>query len=360
MVIGLGMPRVRPTRADALRAAADRPDVPGLLDRFDRVATDLRVSLTDRCNLRCTYCMPAEGLPAADAAQTMSRAEVVRLVRIAVRDLGVRSIRLTGGEPLLRHDLAEIIADIAALDPRPEIALTTNAIGLRARARELAGAGLDRANVSLDSLDEETFTTLARRPFLRRTLEGIQALRDAGIGSIKVNSVLVAGINDHEAPDLLAWALERDLELRFIEQMPIGADPWDRGRLVTAARTRELLSERFELRPHRAPREGAPAERWWVHPVGGGAALGTVGIIASVTEPFCGDCTRTRLTADGSVRSCLFARSDVPLLDLLRAGADDQELATVWRAAMWAKQSGHGMALPGFTPPARTMSAIGG
>lgn len=354
MTVALGLPRFR--AEPRVESADDRPAAAGLVDRFGRVATDLRVSLTDRCNLRCTYCMPAEGLPGSD--RTMDRAEVARLVRIAVERLGVRSVRLTGGEPLLRHDLVEIVRDLAHLRPRPELALTTNAVGLASRARALADAGLDRINISLDSLHPETFAALARRPFLDRALAGIDAAA-AVFANVKINTVLVPGVNDGEACDLLEWALGRGFELRFIERMPLGADrDWSRSHVVTAGDTRALLGERFALEPVDAPRDGAPAERWLVRR--GGVLLGTVGIIASVTEPFCGDCTRTRLTADGAVRNCLFAQRETPLLDLLRGGAGDDALADSWRAAMWVKQAGHGMHLPGFAPPARTMSEIGG
>lgn len=375
MTIELGMPRLRvgqpgmpgpPGRPapSALAGAvlpADRPASPALIDRFGRVADDLRVSLTELCNLRCTYCMPAAGLPAAVLGRTtMDRAEVVRIVRIAVESLGVRSVRLTGGEPLLRHDLVEIVRDLAELHPRPELALTTNAVGLASRAAALAAAGLDRINISLDSVRPETFARLARRPLLGRALEGIEAAA-AVFDRVKINAVLVRGVNDAEAAELLDWCLHRGFELRFIEQMPLGADrDWQRSQVVTADETRALLSERFDLSPVAEPRAGAPAERWQVRRRGGGQLLGTVGIIASVTEPFCGDCTRTRLTADGAVRNCLFAREDAPLLGLLRAGADDEQIADAWRSAMWAKQAGHGMDAPDFVQPTRTMSEIGG
>ncbi len=361
MSVALGFPRLRPELDRSCADMSDRPRIPGLVDRFGRTATDLRISLTDRCNLRCTYCMPAEGLPTLQREQTMDRSEIVRLAQIGVERLGIRSIRLTGGEPLLRHDLVEIVAALSALDPRPEIALTTNGVGMASRAAALVAAGLDRVNVSLDSLDEETFSALSRRPFLPRVLAGIDALETAGIGGIKINSVLVPGVNDAEAPRLVEWALSRGFELRFIEQMPLGAErSWTRADVVTAAQTQRLLRRSFALSPAEEPREGAPAERWTVRRSEGGPVLGTLGIIASVTEPFCADCTRTRLTADGAVRPCLFAQHDVPLLDLVRVGADDETIADAWRAAMWRKQPGHGMALPGFAQPARTMSAIGG
>lgn len=361
MTVSLGIPLIkgRPDPALPPRPAGD----PGLIDRFDRAATDLRVSLTDKCNLRCTYCMPAEGLPSLPRDQALSADEIVRLVEIGVRDLGVRQVRFTGGEPMLRRDLVEIVARCAVLEPRPEISLTTNAIGLKERATALRDAGLDRVNVSLDSLHAQTFADITRRPFLDRVLAGVDAAAAAGLGPIKINAVLLPGVNDHEAPDLLAWALEHGHELRFIEQMPLDADhSWSRDTMVTASRMRELLADRFDLVLAREPRDGAPAERFEAHGrAGSDAALhGTVGIIASVTEPFCADCRRTRLTAEGSVRSCLFSHSETDLRDAMREGASDEVVAGLWRDAMWAKPKGHGMNDAAFVQPARSMSAIGG
>ncbi|GAA1709006.1 GTP 3',8-cyclase MoaA [Isoptericola hypogeus] len=368
--VALGMPRLPAAGVPDVRLPADRPATGALVDSFGRVATDLRVSLTDRCNLRCTYCMPAEGLPTLPKDSVMTREEIVRLVGIATRDLGVRQVRFTGGEPLLRRDLVEIVADCAALPVRPELSLTTNAVGLDARAARLRDAGLDRVNVSLDTLDPDTFATLARRPFLERTLAGIAAAADV-FDVVKINAVLVRGVNLDHAADLLSWCLERGFELRFIEQMPLDADhAWDRAAMVTAAEVRGLLGERFTLEPDDEPRDGAPAERFVVRSPGGraggrrGERLGRVGIIASVTEPFCGDCRRTRLTAEGGVRDCLFAHTETDLLGPLRAGAGDHVLADLWRGAMWGKAAGHGMSDTGFDEgfeqPERTMSAIGG
>jgi cyclic pyranopterin phosphate synthase len=359
--VELGMPGLATAVARGpVELPHDRPQAAGLVDRFGRTATDLRVSLTDRCNLRCTYCMPAEGLPTLPRDAVMTREEIARLVGIATRDLGVRQVRFTGGEPLLRADLVEIVGDVAALPHRPEISLTTNAVGLDHRARALRDAGLDRVNISLDTLDPDTFAALARRPFLERTLAGIDAAA-AVFDVVKINAVLVRGLNLDHASDLLAWCLGRGFELRFIEQMPLDADhAWDRTAMVTAAEVRARLGERFALAADEAPRDGAPAERFVVRPRDGGAPLGKVGIIASVTEPFCADCRRTRLTAEGAVRSCLFAHTETDLLGSLRAGADDDALADLWRTAMWGKRAGHGMTNRGFVQPARTMSAIGG
>jgi cyclic pyranopterin phosphate synthase len=361
MTTALGMPML----AGRLAVSGPRPDgVPGLLDSWGRVATDLRISLTDRCNLRCTYCMPAEGLPFAPPDQLMQADEIARLAAIAVRDLGVRQVRFTGGEPLLRKDLVDIIARVAALEPRPEISLTTNAIGLSSRARALAEAGLDRINVSLDTVHAATFLEVTRRPFLDRVLAGIDAAAAAGLTPIKINAVLLRGVNDDQAPELLDWCLSHGHQLRFIEQMPLDADhSWNRGTMVTAADVRSLLSERFTLVPVAEPRDGAPAELFDV--VEGGVLRGRVGVIASVTESFCADCRRTRLTSEGAVRSCLFSHEEVGLLGALRAGASDVELADLWREAMWAKPSGHGLdagsfSTDTFVQPERTMSAIGG
>ena len=344
----------------------------GLFDRYGRRATDMRLSLTYKCNLRCTYCMPAEGLEWLSKQAVMTGAEIVRLVRIGVEQLGVRELRLTGGEPLVRADLVDIIASLREAHPELPISMTTNGVGLDKIAAALKEAGLTRINVSLDSLHEETFAKLTRRPFLDKVLAGVDAAWAAGLGPVKINAVLMRGINDTESPDLLAWALERGYELRFIEQMPLDADHgWTRKDMITAAEIRELLSRDFALRPDPRERDGAPAERFEVRrrdQASGqtkGPLLGTVGIIASVTEPFCSDCRRTRITAEGKIMSCLFSREEFDLLGLLREGAGDQELARRWQDAMWIKPKAHGMdhtglGAPDFVQPDRSMSAIGG
>jgi cyclic pyranopterin phosphate synthase len=327
-----------------------------LLDSFGRVATDLRVSLTDRCNLRCTYCMPAEGLQWMPGEEMLTDDELVRLVGVAV-GLGVREVRFTGGEPLLRRGLVGLVARVAELDPRPSLSLTTNGIGLARMAEQLRGAGLDRVNVSLDTLDRERFRRLARRDRFDDVVAGLAAAAAAGLGPVKVNTVLMRGVNDDEAPSLLAWCLERGYELRFIEQMPLDAQHgWSRDEMVTADEILERLRGSFGLQP--APgdvRGSAPAETWLVN--GGPAA---VGVIGSVTRPFCGACDRVRLTADGQLRNCLFARGESDLRGPLRAGADDEQLGELMRAGMRTKRAGHGIDDPSFLQPARPMSAIGG
>ncbi|MCZ2403597.1 GTP 3',8-cyclase MoaA [Paenarthrobacter sp. Z7-10] len=342
---------------------------PGLLDQYGRRATDMRLSLTDKCNLRCTYCMPSEGLAWLSKSQVMTAEEILRIVRIGVDRLGVRELRLTGGEPLVRADLVPIIAGLRAAHPDLPISLTTNGVGLAKRAQALKDAGLTRLNISLDSLHPETFAQLTRRPFLDQVLAGAEAASRAGLGPIKINAVLMRGINDGGAADLLGWSLQRGYELRFIEQMPLDADHgWTRDNMITAAEIRALLAVKFELSEDPRDRDGAPAERFEVRRPGSAELLGTVGIIASVTEPFCADCKRTRITAEGKVMSCLFSRVEVDLLALLRAGAaeaDDDAIAARWQQAMWAKPKAHGMdhvglGSAGFVQPDRSMSAIGG
>jgi GTP 3',8-cyclase len=348
----LGLPAVR---GAAPRDPA-RPADPRLVDSFGRVATDLRISLTDRCNLRCSYCMPAEGLDWMPREEQLTDDELIRLISIAVRDLGVHELRFTGGEPLLRRGLENLIAASAALDPRPDISLTTNGIGLARRAEALAAAGVNRLNVSLDTLQQERFATITRRDRIQDVLDGLTAARAAGLDPIKINTVLLRGVNDDEAVPLLRFALDEGYEVRFIEQMPLDAQHgWERSEMITAGEVMQQLQTSFTLTPDPTERGGAPAERWLVD---GGPAV--VGIIASVTRPFCGTCDRTRLTADGQIRTCLFARTETDLRGMLRGGASDAEIADIWRYAMWGKLAGHGINDPGFLQPDRPMSAIGG
>ncbi|MFI6601120.1 GTP 3',8-cyclase MoaA [Nonomuraea sp. NPDC050536] len=328
-----------------------------LKDAFGRVATDLRVSLTDKCNLRCTYCMPPEGLDWLPNAQLLTADEIVRLVTIGVERLGITEVRYTGGEPLLRRELVDIVARTAALAPRPQISLTTNGIGLARLAEPLAAAGLDRVNVSLDTLEQETFKRLAHRDRFTDVIEGLAAADRTGLSPVKVNAVLMRDVNDHEAVSLLRFCLEHGYELRFIEQMPLDAQHgWDRATMITADEILDLLSSAFDLSPDDLEERGsAPAERFLVD---GGPAR--VGVIGSVTRPFCGACDRVRLTADGQIRNCLFATEESDLKSALRSGATDEELAARWVAAVARKRAGHGIDDPSFLQPARPMSAIGG
>ncbi|WP_069811985.1 GTP 3',8-cyclase MoaA [Streptomyces sp. TP-A0874] len=328
-----------------------------LIDTYGRVATDLRVSLTDRCNLRCTYCMPEEGLQWLAKPDLLTDEEIVRLIDIAVTRLGVTEVRFTGGEPLLRPGLVGIVERCAALEPRPKMSLTSNGIGLERTAEALREAGLDRVNVSLDTLRPDVFREMTRRNRHSDVLRGLAAAHAAGLAPVKVNAVLMPGLNDDEAPELLAWAVSRGYELRFIEQMPLDAQHgWKREGMITAADILRSLRDRFELTPEgEGERGSAPAERWLVD---GGPAR--VGVIASVSRPFCGACDRTRLTADGQVRNCLFAREETDLRTALRSAAPDEEIARLWQEAMWGKKAGSGLDDPSFLQPDRPMSAIGG
>ncbi len=338
------------------------PARPGLVDRYGRVATDLRVSLTDRCNLRCTYCMPAEGMPWLPGPTLLTDDEVNRLVRVAVERLGVTEVRFTGGEPLLRPGLVGIVAAAAALRPRPNLSLTTNAIGLERLAAPLAGAGLDRVNISLDTLDPDRFAAMTHRRRLHDALAGVAAADRAGLAPVKINSVLMRGVNEGDAVPLLRFALEHRYQLRFIEQMPLDAGhTWSRERMVTADEIQAMIGTEFTLRADPAERGGAPAETWLVDGYAGpDGQPARVGIIATVTRPFCGSCDRTRLTADGQIRNCLFAREESDLRAALRGGATDADIADRWRAATAGKAAGHGIDAPSFLQPNRSMSAIGG
>ena len=357
-VTALGVPTVQ--RRTGRTVATSMPTSGPLVDTFGRVATDLRVSLTDRCNLRCTYCMPAQGLDWLPSEQLLGLDELTRLLGVAVTRLGITRVRFTGGEPLLARHLEQVIAATAALRPRPEIALTTNGLGLAHRAAALADAGLDRVNVSLDSLDRAQFAAVTRRDRLDDVLDGLSAAKSAGLGPIKVNAVLVPGTSREGVVELLRFCLRGDYQLRFIEQMPLDAGHrWRRGAGLSADDVLAVLRGNFRLRPDPAPRGSAPAELWLVDE-GPDWPAGKVGVIASVTHAFCSQCDRTRLTADGQIRNCLFANEETDLRRLLRHGAGDDVVEAAWRAAMWRKAAGHGINRPGFTQPDRPMSAIGG
>ncbi|MDO4899490.1 GTP 3',8-cyclase MoaA [Actinomyces sp.] len=360
-------------RASAVVTAPEA--VPGqLVDRFGRTVRDLRLSVTDRCNLRCTYCMPEHGLEWLPGPQLLTVGEISRLARVAVEQLGVERIRLTGGEPLLRRDLEDIVTAIATLRARrtglkPDIGLTTNALGLDKRASALRSAGLDRINVSIDSLDPQEYATLTRRDRLDAVLRGVAGAQAAGLDPIKVNAVAVQGSLAERAPRLLTECLRRGWQLRFIEHMPLGPrGSWRADDIVSAEQVLMVLRRAgFVLTPAGRP-DRRPAALW---DVAAGRSLdgmdypaGRVGIIASVTAPFCADCDRTRLTADGRLLTCLFATAEVDLCGPMRAGADDHDLARIWARAVWNKPRAHGaddLQTPSdFTKPTRTMSAIGG
>lgn len=342
-----------------MRMPTELVELRALSDAYGRVATDLRVSLTDKCNLRCTYCMPAEGLPWLPKADVLTDDELVRLVSIGIQRLGVTKVRLTGGEPLVRPGLERIVARLREASPSVDLALTTNGIGLADKAAALAAAGLNRLNVSIDSLDPARYARLTRRDRLHDVLAGLSAADAAGFQGTKVNAVVLRGVNEQDVVPLAEFCFARGYELRFIEQMPLGQQHiWDRTQLITQSEILALLEERFELVSNDVPRGSAPAENWEASIAG--VAVGRVGVIASVTNPFCAACNRTRLTAAGKVLNCLFSNMETDLLGPLRAGASDEELASLWLGGQAKKAPSHGINRPDFEPPRRGMSEIGG
>jgi GTP 3',8-cyclase len=327
-----------------------------LVDRFGRVHDDLRISVTDHCNLRCVYCMPEDGLDYLPGDELLTFDEIVRVARVA-HDLGVRSVRLTGGEPMVRRGLVTLVARLAAIG-FDDLSLTTNGTGLAKQAASLASAGLRRVNVSCDSLRPDRFSAIRRRGKLSTVLEAMDAAEAAGLTPLKVNVVLLRGQNDDEILDFAAFARTTGRIVRFIEFMPLDADgEWDRDRLVPGREVLERISSVWPLEavPVAELDGPAPAERFRF-----GDGAGEIGIISSVTEPFCGTCNRLRLTADGALRNCLFSDDETVVRDLVRGGGTDAQLAGLLRQAVAAKLPGHGINDPGFLSPARSMSMIGG
>ena len=330
-----------------------------LIDTFGRVHRDIRVSLTDRCKLRCTDCMPHDFAAWMPSEDLLTTDELMTILEVGI-DAGIDEVRLTGGEPLLRPDIVDIVARINSLPNPPKLSLTTNGIRLAALAQPLKDAGLERVNISLDTLSAERFKAMTFRDRFDDVLKGIKSARDADLTPIKINTVLMPGVNDDEAVGLLKWALDEGLKLRFIEQMPLDAGGvWDRSTMVTADDVFHALNPVFSLTPVEA-RGSAPAEEFLVN---GGPE--TVGIIASVTRPFCGSCDRLRLTSDGQLRSCLFATKEMDLRSVLRESDDSNEakraeIALRFGKTVLSKLPGHGINDPSFIQPARPMSAIGG
>jgi cyclic pyranopterin phosphate synthase len=330
-----------------------------LVDTYGRVHCDMRVSLTDRCSLRCNYCMPADFADWIPGDHLLTTDELMLVLDVAT-GMGIEQVRLTGGEPLLRPDVVEVVRLINALPHAPKISLTSNGLRLPQLAQQLADAGLERVNVSLDTLDPQRFKQMTHRDRFHDVIAGIQASQEAGLLPVKVNAVLMRGFNDDEAVPLLRHAIANDWRLRFIEQMPLDAGGlWARPKMVTAAEIMALLSEEFELSP--VPGRGsAPAEEFFVD---GGPA--TVGIIASVSAPFCAACDRLRLTADGQFRNCLFSQEETDVRAILRNDSLSEEeirsgVARTLQKVTLAKLPGHGINDPSFIQPARPMSAIGG
>jgi cyclic pyranopterin phosphate synthase len=325
-----------------------------LLDTFGRIHNNLRISVTDRCNLRCTYCM-AEDVVFMDRAELLNFEEIARFVRVAAT-LGIDKVRLTGGEPLMRRDLPRLVAMLREVARLRDIGLTTNGLLLPAQAQPLYDAGLRRINISLDTLDPARFRQLTRREGLDQVLAGIEAAHRAGFDPIKINAVSMRGLTEHEVIPLGRFARERGLEMRFIEYMPIGADQWERDKVYFADEILAQLTREFgPLVPVEDADPRAPAQEFRY--VDGG---GRVGIIASVSRPFCMSCNRVRLTADGKLRNCLFALQEVDVKQLLRTGAGDEAIAAAIRRNVEDKWEGHEINTSRFIKPLRTMHAIGG
>jgi cyclic pyranopterin phosphate synthase len=337
-----------------------------LVDPFGRTIRDLRISVTDRCNFRCTYCMPAEGMEWLPREDLLTFEELERLARIFVERFHVDGIRLTGGEPTVRAHLPVLVAKLAALrvpasastplaGQKPDLSITTNGATFRLVARELRAAGLDRVNVSLDSLRRDRFLAITRRDDLDRVLDGITAAQEAGFDPVKVNCVVERGMNDDEIVELAAWGRDHRVSVRFIEFMPLDASgAWDRGKVVGQDEIVATIGRVFPLEPAGA-RGAAPADRWLY-----ADGKGDVGVIPSVTKPFCGDCDRVRLTAEGQFRTCLFETREFDLRAILRRGGDDDELAAVIEEAVGTKWAGHAIGQVNFLRPKRSMSQIGG
>ncbi|MBI3823073.1 MAG: GTP 3',8-cyclase MoaA [Planctomycetes bacterium] len=330
------------------------PVIKPLIDTFGRVHNNLRISVTDRCNLRCTYCMPEE-VVFMDKHELLSFEEITRFVEI-VAPLGIDKIRLTGGEPLMRRNLPQLVSMLCKVPGIKDVGLTTNGILLAPLAQSLFDAGLRRINISLDTLDPARFRQLTRRDGLDKVLDGIHAAKKARFHPVKINAVAIRGITEHEVVPLARFAREFGLEMRFIEYMPIGADHWERDKVYFAHEILEQIEQSVgPLVPASDYDAKAPAQDFEY--VDGG---GRVGIIASVSRPFCMSCNRVRLTADGKLRNCLFALNEIDLKPLLRGGVSAAEIANLVRGSVWEKWEGHEINTARFVKPQRTMHTIGG
>ncbi len=337
-----------------------------LIDPFGRTIRDLRISVTDRCNFRCTYCMPEEGMKWLPRSEVLSFEEIERLARIFVERFEVDGLRLTGGEPTIRAHMTLLVQKLAKLrvpehssspyaGRKPDLSITTNGATFRNLAHELRAAGLDRVNISLDTLDRARFEQMTRRDELEHVLDGIEAAKEAGFSPVKINAVVERGVNDDEIVDLARFGRDRDVEVRFIEFMPLDATGhWVNDKVVGQDEIVAALHAVFPL--EQLPAQGAAPASQWRYLDG----KGTVGVIPTVTKPFCDDCDRVRLTADGQFRTCLFATTEFDLLRLMRDGATDDDLAAEIQRAVGTKWAGHQINQVTFVRPRRTMSQIGG
>ena len=326
-----------------------------LVDGHGRPIGDVRISVTDRCNFRCQYCMPAEGLPWLQREALLSYEEIARLVRI-LGAMGVHDVRLTGGEPLVRKELWRLVAALSAIPDVHDLSLTTNGYLLEAQVGDLVAAGLKRVNVSLDALAEDAFFRLTRRHALPRVLAGLEAAQaHPELRPIKVNAVALRGFTEGEVLRFADFAREKPFEVRFIEFMPLDADQaWEEDKVLPNAEVRAIIESEHELVPLGRERHGTARRYAFAD------GKGEIGFISPVSEPFCGDCNRIRLTAEGFLRTCLFSMNETDLRDPLRSGASDAELEHIIRDAVWRKELKHHVGEPGFVQPARSMSRIGG
>jgi cyclic pyranopterin phosphate synthase len=327
---------------------------PPLTDTYGRTVKDLRVSITDRCNFRCTYCMPAEGMVWQDRAELLTFEEITRVVGVFTSRLGVTGVRLTGGEPTVRAHLPVLVGQLARLEARPDLAITTNGATFRLLAEDLRSAGLDRVNISCDSLRRERFAEITRRDSLPAVLDGIRAAKEAGFAPVKINCVLIRGVNDDEIVDFARFGRDQGVAVRFIEFMPLDADGrWQRDAVVPSSEVLERVAAAFPIEAVEHGPEPASRFRYC-------DGAGEVGVIASVTQPFCASCDRVRITADGQFRTCLFALEETDLRQVLRSGGSDDDLEAVIRPAVTAKWAGHAIGAVTFIRPPRSMSQIGG
>jgi cyclic pyranopterin phosphate synthase len=343
------MHRVEHTESEQQTAAT-------MKDSFGRTVNNLRISVTDRCNFRCRYCMPEEGMQWMARSELLSFEELTRLTGIFA-SLGVKHIRLTGGEPLMRKDLHVLVKQVADVPGIQDVAMTTNGYFLAEQASDLVEAGLHRINVSLDSLDPMKFTEMTRRDNFHKVWEGIEAVDRLGIRPIKLNVVLIRGVNEDEIPKFADLARSRAFVIRFIEFMPIGSDDgWSPDKVVTGKEIVSRMEKAVGKRLMPVELRGAqPADRFVFED-----GIGEIGLISSVSEPFCNHCNRVRITSDGKLRTCLFSLGETDLRALLRGGADDATIRTTISEAVWKKEEGHLINRPGFVRPARSMSQIGG
>ncbi|WP_286765517.1 MULTISPECIES: GTP 3',8-cyclase MoaA [Rhodopirellula] len=347
--------------ASSIRAGypTNMTDPIALVDRFGRRHDSLRISITDRCNIRCFYCMPEHDAEFLPRSGVLTFEEIERLAGLLVGRCGVRDIRITGGEPLVRRDCVDLIRMLAQIDGLEDLSMTTNGMLLRQHAADLQAAGLKRLNISLDTLDEATFAKITRRPGVDRVIDGIDAAIEAGFESIKLNALAIRGLSESELVGLVRFAVGKGVTLRFIEFMPLDSDrAWKSKDVLSGDACLELLSEAFgNITPTGRENPSAPAETFTLSCDG---REGTIGIIRSVTRPFCGDCNRLRLTADGGLRNCLFSQSETPLRDAMRSGCDDDKLIQKILQCVGEKHAAHGIDSDDFRPPERAMHAIGG